>query len=214
MRSDSGVTAWLVEDYTIPMIAINFSFEGGTIQDPDGKGGLVNLMSGLFDEGAGELESNAGLVEWSASAQVGVLDQEQRTLDASSDVIEAFANGLEGGEQTHKAMLLRSGLFRLDDLQKRVGELSVGQQRKLQVARLMRGGANVLLLDEPTNHISFDVLEALEDALPNFPGAIIVATHDRRFLEQFDGAIWEVGDGTITPYESYTRYLEARAASG
>ncbi len=59
VRSDSGVTAWLVEDYTIPMIAINFSFEGGTIQDPDGKGGLVNLMSGLFDEGAGELESNA-----------------------------------------------------------------------------------------------------------------------------------------------------------
>ena len=59
VRSDSGVTAWLVEDYTIPMIAINFAFEGGSIQDPDGKGGLVNLMSALFDEGAGDLESNA-----------------------------------------------------------------------------------------------------------------------------------------------------------
>lgn len=58
VRSDAGVTAWLVEDYTIPMIAINFAFEGGSIQDPDGKGGLVNLMSALFDEGAGDLESN------------------------------------------------------------------------------------------------------------------------------------------------------------
>lgn len=58
VRSESGVTAWLVEDYTIPMIAINFAFEGGSIQDPDGKGGLVNLMSALFDEGAGDLESN------------------------------------------------------------------------------------------------------------------------------------------------------------
>lgn len=58
VRSDSGVTAWLVEDYTIPMIAINFAFEGGATQDPDGKGGLVNLMSALFDEGAGDLESN------------------------------------------------------------------------------------------------------------------------------------------------------------
>lgn len=58
VTTDSGITAWLVEDYTIPMIAINFSFNGGTNQDPDGKSGLVNLMSGLFDEGAGDLESN------------------------------------------------------------------------------------------------------------------------------------------------------------
>lgn len=172
-----------------------------------GKSTLLHLLTG-------ELEPDAGLVEWSASAQVGVLDQEQRALDASAEVIEAFAGGLEGSEQTHKAMLLRSGLFRLDDLQKRVGELSVGQQRKLQVARLMRSGANILLLDEPTNHISFDVLEALEAALPNFPGAIIAATHDRRFLEQFDGAVWEVSGGTITPYDSYARYLEARASTG
>src|SRR6476660_8360468 len=59
VTTDSGITAWLVEDYTIPMIAINFSFNGGSNQDPDGKSGLVNLMSGLFDEGAGDLEANA-----------------------------------------------------------------------------------------------------------------------------------------------------------
>lgn len=59
VRSDGGITAWLVEDYTVPLIAIRFNFEGGTAQDPAGKEGLANLMSGLFDEGAGELDSDA-----------------------------------------------------------------------------------------------------------------------------------------------------------
>jgi len=59
VRSDSGVTAWLVEDYSVPIVTISFNFEGGTSQDPAGKEGLANLMSGLFDEGAGELEADA-----------------------------------------------------------------------------------------------------------------------------------------------------------
>jgi macrolide transport system ATP-binding/permease protein len=173
-----------------------------------GKSTLLHLITGALDP-------DHGLIEWSPTAWLGVLDQEQRSLDPTAEVMEAFIEGLEGNNassvQQHTAMLLRTGLFRLDDLQKRVGELSVGQQRKLQVAKLMRGGANVLLLDEPTNHISFDVLEALESALPEFPGAIIAATHDRRFLEHFDGAVWEVRDGRITSYESYARYLEAKS---
>lgn len=60
VKSDSGVTAWLVEDYTVPIISIKFAFRGGgTTQDPAGKEGLVNLMTGLFDEGAGDLDSEA-----------------------------------------------------------------------------------------------------------------------------------------------------------
>ena len=50
VRSDSGVTAWLVEDYSVPIVAIRFAFEGGSTQDPKGKEGIANLMSGLFDE--------------------------------------------------------------------------------------------------------------------------------------------------------------------
>lgn len=57
VTSDSGVTAWLVEDYSVPIVAINFAFEGGSAQDPAGKEGLAELMTGLFDEGAGELDS-------------------------------------------------------------------------------------------------------------------------------------------------------------
>lgn len=59
VRSPGGVTAWLVEDYTVPIISMKFSFDGGTTQDPKGKEGLVNLMTGLFDEGAGKLDSEA-----------------------------------------------------------------------------------------------------------------------------------------------------------
>jgi len=59
VRSDKGITAWLVEDYTVPLVSIRFVFEGGTTQDPDDKLGLANLMSGLFDEGAGDMDSDA-----------------------------------------------------------------------------------------------------------------------------------------------------------
>jgi zinc protease len=59
VTSSQGITAWLVEDYSVPLIAIRFAFEGGTSQDPQGKEGLANLMTGLFDEGAGDLDSDA-----------------------------------------------------------------------------------------------------------------------------------------------------------
>ncbi|MEO3998214.1 pitrilysin family protein [Mesorhizobium sp. CAU 1732] len=58
VTSDKGVTAWLVEDYTVPIIAVRFAFKGGSTQDPAGKEGLANLMTGLFDEGAGELDAD------------------------------------------------------------------------------------------------------------------------------------------------------------
>ncbi len=59
VKSEKGVTAWLVEDYSVPIVTIRFSFKGGNTQDPEGKEGLSELMSGLFDEGAGELDSDA-----------------------------------------------------------------------------------------------------------------------------------------------------------
>lgn len=58
VKSDSGVTAWLVEDYSVPIISVRFAFRGGSTQDPVGKEGLINLMTGLFDEGAGDLDSD------------------------------------------------------------------------------------------------------------------------------------------------------------
>jgi macrolide transport system ATP-binding/permease protein len=102
------------------------------------------------------------------------------------------------------------GLFHYDELDKRVGDLSKGQQHKLQIARLIASGANLLILDEPTNFVSFDVLESFEAALREFNGAVIAASHDRRFIQQFEGEVWSFADGRLISVDAD---IEALAAS-
>ncbi len=74
--------------------------------------------------------------------------------------------------------------FRGADQQKKVGDLSGGERNRLHLAKLLRQGANVLLLDEPTNDLDVETLRALEDALLNFPGTVLVISHDRWFLDR------------------------------
>ncbi len=168
-----------------------------------GKSTLLKILAGLETPDAGEIYINP-------QVKIGYLDQEGHDLDPSLTVLEAYraipplhsvGRGLGGGddlsEQQAIAILITSGLFRYDDMGRRVGELSSGQRRKLQIARLIASRANLLLLDEPTNYVSFDVLESLERALADFPGPIIAASHDRRFLQQFDGEVWEISDGHL-----------------
>jgi macrolide transport system ATP-binding/permease protein len=95
-----------------------------------------------------------------------------------------------------------------------VGEVSSGQRRKIQVARLIAGRANLLILDEPTNYVSFDVLEGLETALRDFPGPVIAASHDRRFMQQFSGEVWALRDGSIQRHlGGYIEYMGVMAAA-
>lgn len=155
-----------------------------------GKSTLLRILAGIEAPDSGEVSVNP-------QVRIGYLDQFGADLDDSLTVVEAFSQGLEGAEQAHISDLLVSGLFRYDEVRRRIGVLSGGQRRKLQIARLIASRANLLLLDEPTNTLSFDVLEAFEAALRDFPGPIIAATHDRRFLESFDGEIWELRDGAF-----------------
>ncbi|MEO8396269.1 MAG: ribosomal protection-like ABC-F family protein, partial [Chloroflexota bacterium] len=145
-----------------------------------GKSTLMRILTGFEMPDSGTVYRNPAV-------KIGYLDQEGRTLDPTLTVFEAYQQGLEGSEQALKSILLQSGLFRYDDLDKQVGVLSAGQQRKLQIARLIADQANLLILDEPTNYVSFDVLEELEAALKLFPGPVIAASHDRRFIQQFEG---------------------------
>jgi macrolide transport system ATP-binding/permease protein len=156
-----------------------------------GKSTLLRLLVGLEQPDSGSVYVNPG-------ARVGYLDQEQETLDPDLTLFAAYRADMPENDQQLKATLLHSGLFRYDEFDKRVGDLSRGQQRKLQIARLIAGRANLLVLDEPTNSISFDVLEGFETALRHFPGPIIAASHDRRFIEQFKGQVWELRDGHIS----------------
>jgi macrolide transport system ATP-binding/permease protein len=130
------------------------------------------------------------------SARIGYLPQDPH-LDLNKTVIETYRYGQVGYEGEFVGRLIGYGLFRLEDMQKKVGQLSIGQRRKLEIARLMAEGPNVLLLDEPTNYISLDVLDAFEAAIMAFPGPVVAVSHDRWFMQRFGGKVWELVDGKI-----------------
>ncbi|MDQ3248192.1 MAG: ATP-binding cassette domain-containing protein [Chloroflexota bacterium] len=155
-----------------------------------GKSTLLKIMAGLAT-------ADTGCVQLAPGAIIGYLDQEQETLAGKESVFAAYTAGRNGDWETLKAELLGYGLFRYPELRKPVSTLSVGQKRKLQLARLIAQRANLLLLDEPTNHISLDVLEEFEQALLHFPGPIIAISHDRRFIERFADQIWTMENGRI-----------------
>lgn len=150
----------------------------------------------------GEEQPDSGTITLSPGIQVGYLPQEPDTLDLEKSVIETYRYGQVGYEGEFIGRLIGYGLFRLEDMPKKVRQLSVGQRRKLEIARLMATNPNVLLLDEPTNYISLDVLEAFEEAVLHFPGPVIAISHDRWFIQRFGGEIWELQDGHLVKHEA------------
>lgn len=144
----------------------------------------------------GQEQADSGEVRVVDSARIGYLPQDPE-MDLNKTVIETYRYGQVGYEAEFIGKLIGYGLFRLEDMQKEVGQLSVGQRRKLEIARLMAEGPNVLLLDEPTNYISLDVLEAFEAAILTFPGPVIAVSHDRWFMQRFGGRVWELVEGRI-----------------
>jgi macrolide transport system ATP-binding/permease protein len=153
-----------------------------------GKSTLLRILTGAEPADAGD-------VTVAGSVVVGYLDQEQESLDNDATLFDVYRQGRTGHFEEMKAELLKYGLFTWPDLLKPVSTLSIGQKRKLQIARLIATGANLLLLDEPTNHISFDVLEAFEEALLDFPGPVLAISHDRRFIDRFADEVWELSEG-------------------
>jgi len=89
-----------------------------------------------------------------------------------------------GNRELHGRAFVSSFGFRGSDQQKTVGQLSGGERNRVQLAKMLKSGANVLLLDEPTNDLDVDTLRALEDALLGFPGCVVVISHDRWFLDR------------------------------
>ena len=154
-----------------------------------GKTTLLKMLIGVEQPDRGEIR----IVD---SARIGYLPQDPQ-MDLAKTVLETYRYGQVGYEGEFVGRLIGYGLFSLEDMQKKVGQLSIGQRRKLEIARLMAEGPNVLLLDEPTNYISLDVLEAFEAAIVTFPGPVIAVSHDRWFMQRFGGRMWELVDGKI-----------------
>lgn len=143
-----------------------------------GKTTLLKLL-------AAELRPDEGSVR--VPGRVGHLRQDETPWPPGLTVVEAFALGRVGSADEHAHALLALGLFRPAELRLRIGELSYGQRRRVDLARLVSEPADLLLLDEPTNHLSPALVEELQAALAHFAGAVVLVTHDRALRTGFRG---------------------------
>jgi macrolide transport system ATP-binding/permease protein len=155
-----------------------------------GKTTLLRILAGLDTPDAGTRRTAPDI-------EIGYLPQEPSSAHLDRSVLEAYSEGLAGLPEQHIAGLIGHGFFRLEDMDKQVGQLSIGQRRKLEIARIVAQQPNVLLLDEPTNFVSLDVLEAFEAAVLGFAGPVLAVSHDRWFLQRFGGEMWELDRGVL-----------------
>ena len=160
------------------------------IHGPNGAGKttLLRVLAGALTPEGGEVERHAS---------IGYLGQEVEFTEQPRSALATFAGGRPGTREEFAERLLRFGLFRTDDLRKPVGTLSIGQRRRLALARVLDDDVDLLLLDEPTNHLSPVLVEELETALQTFNGAVVVVTHDRLLRRRFPGPQREMRAGRL-----------------
>jgi len=162
----------------------------------------------------GEHPPFSGTVNLGASLQIGYFAQAHEGLNQGLSVLDELLQAVPGMKPGEGRDYLAQFLFQGDDICKLVGELSGGERGRLALAKLIKEGANFLLLDEPTNHLDLPSQEVLQEALSEFPGTILLVSHDRYLVDLLATQVWVVGDteGRLDPYESgYQEYLAARA---
>ena len=180
-----------------------------------GKSTLLGLI-------AGTVQPETGRVKHGKTVKLAVLDQQGDQLaalagDRIADVLGRLPGGyeVEGREVTPAQLLERLGF---DELSARVGELSGGQRRRLQLMLTLLSEPNVLLLDEPTNDVDTDMLTATEDLLDSWPGTLIVVSHDRYLLERVTDQQYAILDGRLRHLpggiDEYLRLAGRRTATG
>ena len=159
-------------------------------------------------------QADAGVLRTGDTVTLGHVDQSRGTLDDGKTVWEEISGGLDvidlGGRTLQSRAYAAGFNFRGADQQKRVGQLSGGERNRVHLAKVLRSGANVLLLDEPTNDLDVDTLRALEEALLEFPGCVVVVSHDRWFLDRIATHILAFeGDSRVVWFEgNYAAYAE------
>ncbi|WP_329022697.1 ribosomal protection-like ABC-F family protein [Streptomyces sp. NBC_00690] len=144
---------------------------------------------------AGELRPDSGTVTHRTGAAVGYLRQELPAQPSRLPLLTAYAAGRPGLPEEYADELLDVGLFHEADFTVPVAALSVGQQRRLELARLLAAPVDLLVLDEPTNHMALSLVEELEASLADYAGAVVVVSHDRRFRRGFEGERLELRAG-------------------
>ena len=175
----------------------------------DGKSSLLGVLSGA-------VPPDAGRVTRRRDVTVGVLGQRD-ALDSASTVHRAVVGDLPEYEwaASPRVRQILDGLIADVPWEGLVGELSGGQRRRVDLARLLIGDYDVLMLDEPTNHLDMRTINWLAEHLKSRwqrgSGAILVVTHDRWFLDEVCTSMWEVHDGCVDPFEGgYSAYILQR----
>ena len=158
-------------------------------------GGIVGVIgpngagkTTLFRMITGQEKPDGGSLRIGETAILGYVDQSRDSLNPAKTVWEEISGGLDEIKLGARAMQSRAYVaqfnFKGADQQKKVGQLSGGERNRVHLANMLKSGANVLLLDEPTNDLDVDTLRALEDALTEFAGCVVVISHDRWFLDR------------------------------
>ncbi len=168
----------------------------------------------LFRMITGQESPDSGTIRLGETVKLAYVDQSRDVLDPEKTIWEVISEGEDkitlGSREVNSRAYVARFNFSGTDQQKKVGLLSGGERNRVHLARMLKEGANVLLLDEPTNDLDVNTMRALEDALLNFAGCVLVISHDRWFLDRiathilaFEGeskVVWF--DGNYTEYEA------------
>ncbi len=190
---------------------VNFDIKRGEricIVGPNGVG-KTTLLRILMEE----LSPSDGYLKIGHNVAFGYYDQGQLLLDDSATVMDEVHDSYRLYKDAEIRSILGRFLFKNDQVFLQVGSLSGGEKARLALLKLMMSGANVLILDEPTNHLDIDSKEVFEEALLDYPGTIIVVSHDRYFLNKIPTRILELEKTGLTEYlGTYDYYVEKKAS--
>ncbi len=164
-----------------------------------GKTTLIRLLTGA-------LEPDSGRVRLGSGIELATLDQRRASLDPATTLKQALTAGgsdtlLVGGQPRHVMGYMKDFLFTPEQAGTAVGKLSGGERGRLALARLLALPSNLLVLDEPTNDLDLETLDLLQEMLGDYPGTVIVVSHDRDFLDRVaTSLVVAEGDGRWTEY--------------
>lgn len=192
----------------------NFLVQPGAIVGIIGPNGAGKTT--LFKMLVGEEKPDSGTLNIGETVKFGYVDQNRASLEPGKTVYEIISGGSDfiklGGREVNARAYCSRFNFQGGDQQKKVDVLSGGERNRVHLACMLKSGANVLLLDEPTNDIDVNTMRALEDALENFAGCVLVISHDRWFLDRIATHILAFEDeGQVTFFEgNFSEYEEDR----
>ena len=159
------------------------------------KGAIVGIIgpngagkTTLFRMITGQEKPDSGEIIIGQTVDLGYVDQSRDELRADKTIWEEISDGLDiielGKKQIPSRAYVGQFNFKGTDQQKKIGQLSGGERNRVHLAKMLQKGANVILLDEPTNDLDVDTLRSLEDGIMNYPGCVLVTSHDRWFLDR------------------------------